>query len=322
MKKQILNVINQLLAYDSANGVSDTPNLKAFDWTRRMTALPISNSLSDSFTLFSGETRTLFSSAVANPLDNTSVLSITNLQMPSLYRLSVTAGTSGFRTARSLSLINATVTVNNNAQAVFSFPSGTLGATQVGDVMRIKSLALGDTAPFAFNPLNGGLWQIIGLTATSVTCIRPVCAGFQGVSESVSTVGADVQIYSAAGVQKGDKMLINGGFSSITQRTFEVKDVTPTTIDFCSTQPLPSEAGIAYTTDMIDFFGFTKKFFYVEADQECVVYLNGNDGSSIIPVQAGNTALPGFLNTTGEIYSCSVLNKSINPLNLKLFTAE
>jgi hypothetical protein len=321
LKKQVLNIITQILAYDGANGVSDQPLMKAFDWTRRMSSLPLTNAQSDSFVLAAGESRALFSGAKANPLDNTSVLSITPLSQGN-YRLSVTAGTSGFRTPRTVNVTTCQVTVNNNALAVFDFGAGTVTGVIAGDTMRINSQIMGDTGPFTFNPLNAGLWTVVGTNGTKISCTRPIGSGFQGSNETISAVNNNVQIYSSSGITKSDKMKITGGFSTVSQKTFEIKEVTPTTIDFISTAALPSESLISNTTNMIQFFSTSKRYFYLECDQETVVLLNGTDSTKVVPVQAGNSLLPGFLHQTGDIYSCSVTNQSINTLNIRIFTGE
>lgn len=321
MKKQILNIITQILAYDGANGVSDQPLMKAFDWTRRMSALPLNNAQSDSFVLAAGEVKQIFSGSKSNTLDNTSVLSITSLSQGN-YRLTVTAGSSAFRTARNISVTTCVITINNNALAEFDFGAGSLSGVIVGDVMRINSASLGDASPYAFNPLNGGLWTVIGVSGSKISCVRPIGASFQGAAETVAAVNGNVQIYSASGISKGDKMRISSGFSPVTQKTYEIKDATPNTIDFISTASIPIESSVSYISNMIQFFTASKKYLYLEADQECVVLLNGENSNKIVPVQAGNALLPGFLHQTSDIYSCTVTNNSINPLNIKIFTGE
>lgn len=321
MKKQILNIITQLLAYDGANGVSDQPLMKSLDWTRRMSALPLNNAQSDSYTIAAGETKQIFSGAKSNTLDNTSVLSITPLNQ-GIYRLSVTSGTSSFRTARSISVTTCTVSINNNALAEFDFGVGTLTGVVVGDTLRVKSSLLNDSAPFTFNPLNGGLWIIVGVSGSKISCVRPIGTSFQGVSESVASVNNNIQIYSSSGISKGDKMSISSGFSVVSQKTFEIKDATPTTIDFISTSALPSESSISYTPNMIQIFISSKRYLYLECDQECMVSLNGENNNKIVPIQSGNSLLPGFLHQTGDIYSCTITNNSVNGMNIKIFTGE
>ena len=108
MDKQILNCISQILAYKGIDGTTDNPSQRAYDWTRKLYSIAILNPKSDSMTIPPGGTLTLFDGTRANPLDNTSVLDLSLLpQSPSLYRLKVTAGTSGFKTKRVLTSVTA-----------------------------------------------------------------------------------------------------------------------------------------------------------------------------------------------------------------------
>ena len=322
----ILNIISQVLAYNDVVGDTDNPNQRAFDWTRKFNSLSLSRPKSDQVTLAPGESFEIFDGTRANPLDLTSVLSIALISaVNSLYRLSVTAGTSGFRAIRAVSGVDAvTVSVNNNAVAVFTFTAATLTGVTVGDTMRIKGAAMFDSAPFVFNPLNSGIWTIIGISGNVVSAVRPVGLSFSGANETVGGAAADVQFYSSAGIQVGDKVLIGGTFSPVSWRAYTVASVTPSAIDFVSAVALPDEAGLSYASGSLVFYTNLKKFIYLEADQDAVVRFNGDitDNNRITPISAGDPTLPGFLHKIGDTYSCTVVNKSVNSLNLLFFVGE
>lgn len=322
----IITIINKLLAYSDSVGVTDNPHQRAFDHTRNIQNLSISNPTSNNQVVPPGGSITLFNGTVPLGLDGTSqvnlaVLSPTN----SVYRLSVTAGASAFRTARSPSgIVACAVTINNNSVAQFSFTAATLNDVAVGDIMRIDGQLLYDTGPYAFNPLNAGLWQIIAISGVNVQAVRLTSKQFSGVAETVATATADVSFYSAQGLQAGNKIAISGTFSVVSQRTYVVQDATPTTIDFVSAVPLPTEGPIGYSVGTITAYNASKKLVYIESDQDAAVQFNGDVTSNVMinPIAPGDSTLVGFLSKWGNSYSCTVVNKSINPMNVKYLTGE
>ena len=320
----LANLINSLLIYKDAVS-SDNPQLRVVDWTRKQLQILLKSATSKSSVLYPGETQTLFDGTRTNPLDGTSVLTLSLFDSgSSLYRITVTSGTSGFRTARLVSGIDAcTVTVNNSAAATFTFTAATLTGVVVGDTMRIRGQLLNDTAPYAFNPLNAGLWKIIGISGNAVTVIRFPCKSFSAAPEVVAHAAADVIFYSAAGIQAGDKMSIEGTFSVMTQRIYEVKDATPTTIDFVSAMPLPLET-VTYIPSTITFYVSSKKLIYIETDQESVVRVNNDvtDNNKVTPFASGDSALVGFYQKVGDTYKIAVVNKSVNTMAVQYILGE
>jgi hypothetical protein len=208
--------------------------------------------------------------------------------------------------------------------AVFDFVGITTNDIAIGDIMRIKGEALFDVGPFAFNPLNAGIWYIVGISGTKISCIRGTDSPFQGANESVTGVSSDLTFYSADGIQKGDRMVISGVFSSVSQRTYQITDVQPSKIDIISTAPIPEESALNYVTNSIIIYSNAKRMIYIEANQDCVVQFNNDtsDNNRVTPIQAGTLDLVGYLNKWGDMYSCTVVNKSILPLDIKYITAE
>jgi hypothetical protein len=325
----ILNVTIQSLAYDDDAGLSNNPNRRAWDWTRNLSNIPISNPTSDKIRLAPGASATIFNGTVPSGLDGTSVLSMNLLSAStSTYQLLVTAGSYGFRTPRAISgLGGCNVTINNNALAVFTFSGATLTAVQVGDTMRINGAVLYGTPPFAFNPVNAGLWTVIGINygTGAVSVVRPVGTAFAGVQEApASVLASDVQFYSAAGVQVGDKVAISAVFSPVTWSTYVVADVTPNAIQFVSANPIPQESGLANMTGAVTVYSASKRFVYLEVDQVAAVQFNADVSLNniVMPITPGDPHATGSLLKWGNAYSCTVVNQSINPLNVKWCLGE
>lgn len=323
---EILNLTIQLLAYSDYTGQTDNPTMRSFDWTRRFSGLSISDGKSNKATIAPGESLTLFDGVVSHGLTTSSVLDLLLLsQESSRYRMSVTSGPSGFRTPRSPSgIVNCTVTINNNAMATFDFTGATLTGIVVGDTMRIKGSALYDTAPFVFSSINSGLWKIIGVQGTKVYCIRPTGISFSGIGEVVSAVSGDVMFFSSSGVQAGDKIKISGTFSPVTQKTFVVMDVTPTTLDIMSAESLPDETGLTYVASSVDIYSESKRLLYIESDQDVAVRINtdASDNEMINPIEAGKPCMVGVFMKWGNTYKCVLVNKSINTSNVLWITGE
>lgn len=321
----IINITTQLLAYSDPT-LTDNPQLKTIDWTRRLFQVSISNPMSDSKTLYPGESFEIFDGTRSTLLNTSSDMSINLLSnSTNRYRLKVTSGPSGFRTARSVSGINnVSVQVNNNAIAEFTFTGASLASVQAGDIMRVSGQLLFDIGPFAFNPLNAGLWKVIAASNTVVQAVRLTGEDFSAVNETVTNASGQVLFYSSSGVQKGDKVSINDSFSTVSRRVYEILDVTPDSFDFVSGISLPEETGINYSADSLVFYSGAKKLVYLEVDQEAIVRFNddSSDNNKITPVSAGNQSLVGFLHKFGDSYKITIINKSINSMNVKFFTCE
>jgi hypothetical protein len=256
-----------------------------------------------------------------------SILSLSLLSaQDSVYAIKVTAGPYGFRTPRSVSgIASCLVAINNNALATFDFTGATLISVQVGDTMRISGVSLYDTGSFAFNSVNSGLWVVIGIAGAKISATRLAGEMFAGVTEAVAAVAAsDVEFYSAAGVQKGDKFFISSLFSQVSRRSYEVLDVKPDQLLFVSTQPIPEESGLAYTANALTVYDTIKRLVYIEADQDAEVRLNGDGGSSVLvsPLEPGNKSMVGWFHKFGPTWKCEVVNRSVNPLNVYLISGE
>jgi hypothetical protein len=290
--------------------------------------IPLRNPYSNTVTLPPGGSFSMFDSTIATGLDGTSVLSMELLSAQnSIYRIQLVSGDGAFRTARSSVSTPAgcTVTLNNNAVAVFNFASATLTGVQPGDIMRIAGQILYDTGPFQFNPLNAGLWTVLSVSGTSVTVARPVGVPFSGVQESpAGPVNNDVEFYANNLVQVGNKIDVTGTFSVVSQRTYTVLDATPTTIDFCSTAPIPLESNLSYVPGTLTAYTDLKRLVYIECDQSGVVQFNADTSNNnrLTPVRSGDELLPALACKWGDTYACTVVNQSVNPMNVKFFFGE
>ncbi len=328
--QNIANIITQILTYSDTVGTTDNPQLRNFDWNRRLSAISIDNPYHKELRVPPGQSTVLFDGQRTNDLDDSSVLEVENIY-GSTYKLFLVSGQSGnWRTARSItSLSDVNVTVNNDAVATFEFVGATLTGVQSGDVLRVAGDSTFDTAPFDFNSVNSGLWHVIGINGNKLQCVRPVDEPFSGIAESVTgTNSSQISVYSADGVQKGDKFELKNPFSAASHKVFEVKDVTPETIYFVSSIPIPEEQ-VNYPDPGVDghaLFVYTsaKKIFYLETDQEISVKFNddNSDNVKVCPISAGDPDLVGYIHKFGPSYKVVVHNKSVNTAKILYFVAE
>ncbi len=326
MNDHILNLITQLLCYADPS-VTDNPHERAFDHRRRLESIAVKNPSGDSKMLAPGESFSIVQNTISSGLSGASTVQITQVSAQnSVYRLKVTAGPDAFRTARSVLLpAGCTVTVNNQSVAVFDFAAATLVGVTVGDIMKINGDASYDTGPFQFNPINSGLWKVIGINGgTKVSCTRLVGQPFQAVAETVVAVGSDASFFADDMIRPGMQFQVSGTFSPVTHRTFEVLNSTPSYIDFVSTAAIPEETGLTYDPDSVVFYTGVKRMVYAECDQECSIRFNGqtDDRNRITPIEAGNASLRGNMIKWGDTYSCTIVNKSVNACTIKFFMVE
>lgn len=320
-----LNFLVYLNAYDDQHS-SNAPNRSNFKWERNANSIFANNPTSLEFSMAPGETRTLFNGQRTLTQDNTTqyTLSLVPFTMTT-YQIKWVGGTSPrFRTARvsgANSSTNVTVTVNG---PVATFASGIgqpfdliSGGVVVGDSVRIGS---------NFSPANQGEWKIISMTNTSFSVANPLAVA-EGPINLGSSYNSQVDIYSAAGVQVNDTLIISGGFSPASWGSYTITAVSDTFIQFSSLNALPQESSI--TTQAIAAYFIAKKLIYMESDQHVTMAINGASGNEINPlVTCGCNGLipnkqePGMFLRTSTVYSISITNVSINTANLFFASVE
>jgi len=157
-------------------------------------------------------------------------------------------------------------------------------------------------APFATQ--TQGTHVILALTETSIS-FKSVGA----IAEASVVLGASFadifRIFSAAGVQVGDSVAIESGFSALSRGSYEITAVQDNQIEFYSTATLPQESGIL-SQPVIYTDG--KKLIYVESNKKLQVTVNGSQVLILQPVVNQNVVTPGMILLNASIYSLSILN--------------
>lgn len=311
-----LNLLVYLNAYSDPNS-SNNPSLGNFRWSRDIAGIPASNAISQEVPLAPGESKSLFSGVRTLASDGTTIWSIALKALSSnTYVLSATSGTlPNFRIPRSIgSDATTAVTVTLNGPiATFTSTGGTpfnLAAVQVGDFVRIGNL---------FNQLSQGEWKIIAKTGTSFTVENP-SASAEGPIVLGAGFASQVAIYSAAGVQVGDTLVISAGFSLVTQGSYKVTAVAANYLEFYSTKVLPQESGIQTTG--INLYSAAKSLVYIECSQKSILTINGSQSVKVEPLIVNDFAQPGVFLVHATIYSLSIQNDSTDPSDIVMLSVE
>lgn len=325
-----INVTTKILAFSDLGEVTSNPRLKHVDWLRDMTGMPANDPQSLVYTLAPGTSKEVYNGTVASTVDGTTAfdLSLSTLGA-SRYRLTHSSGTNpGFRVGRNLLLngVTLTFTVNSNGTVSLSIPAGPdFASVVVGDSVFIPHTTTGD-ASSPVSVLNAGYWEVLGkLSSTSIVLVRPASQDFEGTSQVVALTNSNqIRAYSAAGLQSGDSVDISAGFSVPARKTFSIDTVTDSFIEFISTSPLAAQSGIIPGAAGIGFFSSNKSFVYVEANQECVVRVNGDTGNfqRLSPPDASNASWPAQYMRRGPTWSLTLVNLSSKTLTATVIHSE
>jgi hypothetical protein len=324
-----LTLTSNTVAYGDV-GSNSNPSRKYVDWSVAR-SYSVKNPKTETYMLAPGETLTLFSGTRSTGIDNTTEFQLDLSQLASdRYRFTWTGnGTApGLRTDRGLELdgVSVDMTANANLTMTMAASAGTFVDVIVGDAILIPDTTTGDGAS-PFNTLNVGYWVVLAkdIASSTLQLTRPSDQSFSGVTETVSvTDDGQVLGFSAAGVQVGDSVSISAGFVASVLNSYRVVAVTPNYFEVIATQPLPT--GIVAVPEIagIAFYSASKRWFRIEADQECVVRLNGDTGNSnrLSPWVAGDRDNTGHMEKSGPSWQMVVVNLAGSPLNLLFVSTE
>jgi hypothetical protein len=312
-----MNLQTHLNIYEDTNPTNN-PTMNNVKWTLSTTGLDVSEPESKSLKLQAGETLNLFSGLVNISDDNTTTYNIAlKAGTSNSYKISHNAGAAPiFRAARTTGADATTqITVTKNGPILtFASTGGTalallLGGVLVGDEVRIGG---------NFNTSNKGKFKLIARTATSFQVENAA-----GQAEGPITLGVDfatiLEIFSSAGVQVGDKVELEDGFSSVTLGTYEITDVNPNYIIIYNIKSLPEETNI---NTELKIYNNSKKFLYVETNKKLSMLINGISVGNIEQMNAGTSLKKGIFMKSGSMYQASITNASSEEASVFFVSAE
>jgi hypothetical protein len=325
-----LNLHTKLLAFSDRN-INSNPRLRVVDWEREVSGIAVKDPDSRGHEIPVGSSKLIFDGVRSTAIDGTTTFSIDLLANDSSkYRITHTGGTNpAFKTGRGLTLNSCVLTFSVNANQTVNLSVPLLSPSDftnvlANDVIFIPHTTTGDAAN-VISIMNSGYWQVLAKTnAQNIIIARLYGATFEGTSETVVlTSNSQIRAFSASGVQIGDTVVISAGFSTAAQKSYLVTAVTDLFVEFVSTLPIPDESNIIPTAAGMSFYTEAKNVLYIEADQECVIGINGDTGDyqKVSPIEPGNSEAPGIYLKWGPVYSLTVVNKSTSTLNILVVTA-
>ena len=319
-----MSTMNLLIHVNAFQDATDTnnPSQNNVKWNRDLQGISITEPISKMLTLPPGQSAVLFSGTISTSADTTTTWDLAlKAGTSNTYRISHAGGTAPlFRTPRTEGHDATTgVTITKNAKPLtYDSTGGTpfsliAGGAIVGDEVRIGT---------AFNASNRGTFKLLALTATTFTIENET-----GAAEGPITLGAgfltEINIYSEDGVQRGDKVDVVDGFSSVTFATYEITDVSHDFIEIFSNSSLPAESGVSNDPDALLIYRNAKQFLYLESDKKTDIKINGSAVTNQIePFTIGTDKKPGVFMSSASIKSAEIENKSQDTATIFCVTAE
>ncbi len=321
-----LNLLYNILSYeDDVSATNNNPSQRSPDWSRQYYGISCGSPQGQSFTIPANSSLTLFDGARSVTLNSSSAYSLTKTT-GSTYRLTNTAGAAPvFRTARTTG-VDATstfnVAINNGALVTMSATSGTspnFTTVSPGDILYVAN-----TSPF--NALNEGYFSVLSSNTSSLSFENADASAESNITLTTS-YATEFRVFSNDNVQVGDTLVIQAGFSTVTQGSYQITAVNTDFVEFTSSKLLPLESAVVGATGLA-IYSNAKFFIHIEANQNCVLRLNGDstDNTKIEPFTldtGGVQGIRGIYSKIGSSYRAVLINKSpTSAASVFLFTAE
>jgi hypothetical protein len=312
-----LNLLLSLNAYDGCP-TNNSPSMTHFKWDRQNRGICADNPAGRQITLAPNQSTTLFTSAINTSQNNTTTYNL-SLQVgtTNTYVLQYNSGqVPNFRTpivTGADATTQITVSISSGL-LTFTSTGGTplaLGATNglVGQFLRVGSF---------FSLYNQGSFYIVANTATSITVHSP-----SGLAEGPITLGSNFNdqfiVYSSAGIQVGNKIVIASGFSPAVFGTYTITDVSWDYVAFYSGTILPTQSNVQ--TDPT-FYGAAKQFIYIESDKKCDILINGSLVIPIQPLTEGSCPVNGVFMISTTVWELQIQNMDIDTATIFFASIE
>lgn len=320
-----VNLQVNLIAYDDVNP-SNNPQIRPFDLLYKKSGISANEPVSQSKNIAAGAEMSIFSGTRTTAIDGTTEFTSTRPDpSKNTYRFEHVAGTAPvLRTDRAIGIDNTTqfaITVNGPIMTL-THSGGTapdFSNVQVADILNILSGAGPSSS-------NQGRFSVLSKTVDSISVSN------LSASAQTFTVLDDTKLLvysngaSSNQIQIGDKVIISGGFSSAAFGTYEITEVTPGWFEVSVGYPngIPTEADVVVGASGLVFYTSAKKMVLIAAQQKCSVKINGatDDKIELSPEELNNPEKPALFITQGTVYSLSIKNLSVEPLQVLIASVE
>lgn len=307
-----LNILTSIQIYKDPSP-TNSPTQSTANWTNNQAGIEVHEPETKNLKVNSQQRETLFSGVVETSVDNTTTFDLFKKSgVSNTYVLRHNDGTAPeFRQEREILVDNTTeFTVSKSGSLVtLTYAAGT--------VPDFSSVVFGDVIVLglSFDVFNRGRFKVLNSSANSITFENIV-----GVAENmILNDSNDLQVFSADGVQVGQKVKISAGFSVYSQDVYEITEVSPDRLEINSGKQLPEESDIFSEVVVYDN---SKSFLYLEYDKQCTLIINGVERKGLKPLSIGTKKASGMVLEVSDMYSAEIKNESLDQMNVLMITAE
>lgn len=308
---QTLSILINLFAYSDV-GVTNNPQLRDFDYARRINDVPTSKTRSQQHIVNVNQSETVLS--MQRQLTTGASWTVTNPDGVTA-RYTWSGIDPVLRVARTGNALvdNDTcsiVRLGTNSKVVrLTFSALPATGIQPGD-----EIFLGEG--FGLNPINQGIYSVVAATGAAVDILAPDMVNDPSV---IITEADDVYIYSPGPVRENDFLRVaDAAFNYGNRGEFLVTRVTSKFIEVQNMNVVPEGP---VTADIV-VYDQLYRLTYIEADQKVNVYINGSSQPvQVEPIQDGEPGLVGIYMLRGPVFSVRLENMGLAPANCTTFFA-
>lgn len=306
---QTLTMLINLFAY-SDGAKTNNPQLRDFDYARRISDVPTSKTRSQQHIVNVAEQETVLS--MLRPLTTGATWTVSNPNGVTA-RYTRSGVNPVLRTERLGGdwADGDTVSVARLANSRvwrLTFSNVIPAGVQAGD-----EIFLGEGSGLSL--LNLGIFTVVAAAQYSIDVLSDSM-----VNETAAVISAlDMYVYSPGPVRIGDFLRVtNTGFNFGNRGDFQITRVTSRFIEVQNMNLVP-EGPI---TQDVTVYDQLYKLTYIEADQKVNVYVNNATSPiTLEPVQDGEPGLVAVYLVRGPVFSVQIENVGLNPANVTTFFA-
>lgn len=311
---QAFTLLINLFAYSDGQPTNN-PQLRDFDYARRLQDVPTSKTRTQQHIVSINESETVMS--LQRSLASGSSWTISNPEGVTA-RWEWSGANPGLRTERSGSALTTASTVSvvrqGNSQVVrLTFSDSPGSGISAGD-----EIYLGPNS--GLSPINSGIFTVVAANGPA-KWVEVLAQDM--VNESLVAVVDESEIYafSSGPVRVGDYLRVSStSFNFGNRGEYQITRVTSRFLEVQNSNVVP-EGATPITADIV-VYDQLYKLTYLESDQPVNVYVNGATSPiAVEPVQAGQGGLVGVFLWRGPVYSLVIENVGFNAANIVSFFA-
>lgn len=311
---QAFTLLINLFAYSDGQPTNN-PQLRDFDYARRLQDVPTSKTRTQQHIVSINESETIMS--LQRSLTSGSSWTIENPEGVTA-RWTWSGINPGLRTERAGSALTGSSTVSVVRQGNSQVVRLTFSDSPGSGIMAGDEVYIGPNS--GLSPINSGIFTVVAANVPG-KWIEVVAQDM--VNESLVTLvdPSEVYVFSAGPVRVGDFLRVSDtAFNFGNRGEYQVTKVTSRFLEVQNSNVVP-EGATPIVGDIV-VYDQLYKLTYLEADQPVNVYINGaSTPIAVEPVQAGQGGLVGVLLWRGPVYSLVIENVGFNAANIVSFFA-